>query len=289
MVTTFMLDAYSLVYRAFYALPTSMADGRGRPVNAVRGFLDMTTRLIEDHHPDHMVAVYDNDWRPAFRVEAYPGYKAERPEEPPELLPQFEMLAEVLDALGIPRAEAQGLEADDVIATLVAGLKEGEDAVIVTGDRDLLCLVRDPNVRLLFIVRGVSQLRGFDEAEVEKAYDIRPQAYADFATLRGDPSDGLPGVRGVGPKRAAQLLGRYGSIDAILDNLDNLPPKLGAAFEEARDYLVAMKIVVPLLRDAAVEATSARAPDERAVEELKERYNLGGSITRLLAARKGSS
>ncbi|MGH2820609.1 MAG: 5'-3' exonuclease, partial [Actinomycetota bacterium] len=169
------LDAPSLVYRAFFAWPTTITDPHGNPVNAVRGFMEMVTRLELDRRPDEIVATFDEDWRPAFRVDAYRGYKSERPEDPPELPPQFDVLAEVLDAAGIVRAEAQGREADDVLTTLRRRKPSPERAEIVTGDRDLLCLVHDPDVRLLYPVKGVSEMREFDESEVWEAYGVAPR------------------------------------------------------------------------------------------------------------------
>lgn len=282
-----LLDAPSLIYRAFFALPTTIAAPDGQPVNAVRGFMEMATRLLIDRRPAGMIAVFDNDWRPRFRVDAYPGYKADRPDEPEELGPQFDILARVLDAAGLVRAEADGLEADDVIATLVERKAPDERSVVVTGDRDLICLVRDPDVALLFTVRGVSQLREFDEAAVVEDYGIRPQLYLDFAMMRGDPSDGLPGVVGVGPKRAAALLADHGTLDGVLDHLDELSPKLSASFAEARDYLQAMRTVVLLVTDAQVEMTQGGEPDEDELRDLAERYNLGSSAVRLAQALRG--
>lgn len=282
-----LLDAPSLIYRAFFALPTTIAAPDGQPVNAVRGFMEMATRLLIDRRPAGMVAVFDNDWRPRFRVDAYPGYKADRPDEPEELGPQFDILARVLDAAGLVRAEADGLEADDVIATLVERKAPDERSVVVTGDRDLICLVRDPDVAMLFTVRGVSQLREFDEAAVVEDYGIRPQLYLDFAMMRGDPSDGLPGVVGVGPKKAAALLAEHGTLDGVLDHLDELSPKLSASFAEARDYLQAMRTVVPLVTDAHVEMTQGGEPDEDELRDLAERYNLGSSAVRLAQALRG--
>src|SRR5688500_16529125 len=148
MGTTFYPDAPSRFYPAFFSPPTTLTGPDGRPVNAVRGFMEMTTRIVIDHRPDEIVAVFDAEWRPAFRVEAYPGYKAERPDDPPELPAQFEVIAEVLDAVGIPRAEAAGLEADDALATLVKDAGPGDTAVVVSGDRDMLALVRNGAVRV---------------------------------------------------------------------------------------------------------------------------------------------
>lgn len=284
-MTTFILDAPSLVYRAFFSYPTSVTDDRGNPVNAVRGFMEMVTRLIIDHRPERLISVFDSNFRPDFRVAAYAGYKAQRPDDPPELPRQFHVLAEILDAAGIERAESEGLEADDAIATLVAEISGPK--VVVTGDRDLLALVDDPDVRALFPVKGTKEMREFRENDVRAAYGVPPSLYPQFATLRGDPSDGLPGIPGIGPKRASALLTEHGSIAAILERLDTLPPRQKDAFEAGLDYLEAMKIVVGLVPDAPIDATEPHPPDERWLGELKEVHNLGGSGSRLLQALKG--
>jgi 5'-3' exonuclease len=270
-----LLDAPSLIYRAFFALPRSIVDAQGRPANAIRGFLEMAARLLTDRAPRDLIAVFDADWRPAPRVAAYPGYKAHRPEDPPELPPQFDALPAILDAAGIPRAEAPGLEADDAIATLAARV-EGEDrAWIVTGDRDLLALVREPHVHVLFTVK------------VEAEYGVPPARYAEFAMLRGDPSDGLQGVEGVGPVRAAKLLRQYGSIAGIYAHLDALPPKQAEAFERARGYLAAMARVVPMVTDAPLRMTEAHPPDEAALAAMGERYRIASTLRRLVPRGAG--
>ena len=281
---TFYLDAPSLVYRAFFALPKTLTDDQGNSINAVRGFMDMVTTLIVKRRPDEVVSVFDADWRPRFRVDAYPGYKAERAEDPPELPPQFDIIANVLDAAGMVRAETPGLEADDVIATLVAPIDGDERGVVVTGDRDLLCLVRDPHVKVLFPVKGTKEMAELDEAAVLEKYGIPARLYTEFAMLRGDGSDGLPGVPGVGPKTAVTLLNKYGSIDGIYANLGELSDRQRKAFESSFDYLVAMETVVELVYDAKVDATERREPDEDALNALGEKHNLGSSVARLLQA-----
>lgn len=287
MSASFLLDAPSLVYRAYFALPTTLTDSQGRPVNAVRGFLEMVTRILIDHRPARLVSVFDGNWRPDFRVAAYPGYKAARPEDPPDLPRQFDVLASVLDAAGVSRAVSEDLEADDAIATLVDRLEPGDRAVVVTGDRDLLALVRDPAVKVLFPVRGTKEMTEFDEAAVEAKYKVPPRLYPSFATLRGDASDGLPGVSGIGPKRAADLLARYGSIDGILAALDEIPPRQASALGESRDYLDAMRTVVTLVRDADVDTTPSGPPDEETLRKLGQEHNLGSSTVRLLQALRG--
>jgi 5'-3' exonuclease len=284
MSSRLLIDGPSLIYRAFFAVPKTITDPKGQPVNAVRGFVDMIGQLITDHHPDEVIAVIDADWRPAFRVAAYPGFKANRPAEPPELTPQLGMIDLVLDAAGIPRAEAKGLEADDVIATLSHDTSGADRDSIITGDRDLLSLVRDPNVRLLFTVKGVRELKVFDEREVQSSYGIPAQAYADFATLRGDPSDELPGVRGIGPKIAADLLAKFGSLDNLMGNLDSVPMQLRSRLRAAAEYLEAMKIVVPLVTDADVVVSKPHSPEHEKLKIIAKERNLTGAITRLLSA-----
>ncbi len=287
MSETFLLDAPSLVYRAYFALPTTLTDPLGHPVNAVRGFLEMVTRILIDHRPARLVAVFDGNWRPDFRVAAYAGYKAARPDDPADLPRQFDVLASVLDAAGVSRAVSEDLEADDAIATLVARTEPGARAVVVTGDRDLLALVEDPAVRVLFPVRGTKEMTEFDEAAVAAKYGVAPKLYPAFATLRGDSSDGLPGVSGIGPKRAADLLARYGSIEGVLGALGELPPRQASALDEARSYLDAMKTVVTLVRDAEVETTPPGPPDEETLRKVGQEHNLGSSTVRLLQALRG--
>jgi 5'-3' exonuclease len=284
MTSRLLIDGPSLIYRAFFAVPKTITDPHGQPVNAVRGFVDMIGQMIGDHHPDQVIAVIDADWRPAFRVAAYPGFKANRPAEPEELTPQLELIDDVLDAAGIARAEAEGLEADDVIATLSHSTSDEDRDAIVTGDRDLLSLVRDPNVRLLFTVKGVRELKVFDEEEVRRSYGIPPQAYYDFAMLRGDPSDELPGVRGIGPKIAADLLTRFGSLSNLMNNLESIPAQLRSRLRASVDYLEAMKIVVPLVTDADVILTEPHTPDLARLETVAKERNLTGAISRLLSA-----
>ncbi|HVF54145.1 MAG TPA: 5'-3' exonuclease [Actinomycetota bacterium] len=283
MTSTYLVDAPSLVYRAFFSYPESVTDPQGRPVNAVRGFMEMVTRLVVDRRPQQLVAVFDADWRPAFRVAAYPGYKAERPEDPASLPRQFGVIADVLDAAGVSRAESPGLEADDVIATLVER-SVPESIVIVTGDRDLLCLIRDPDVKVMFPLKGTKDMTEYDESAVQAKYGIPPRLYGEFATLRGDASDGLPGVAGIGPKRAADLLTRFGSIDGVMEHLDEIPARQAESFSGARAYLEAMKTVVSLVKDAPVDQTSPGAPDEDRLRALADEHNLGSSAMRLLQA-----
>jgi 5'-3' exonuclease len=286
------LDTSSLMYRAFFSMPATVVDRGGRPVNAVHGYLDMVARLIGDRHPAETVHVYDHDWRPAPRVALYAGYKANRAPDPEGLPWQFVLLREVLDALGQPQAEAPGWEAEDAIGAMCARLAPGDEVDVVTGDRDLIQLVRDPQVRVLFTVRGVSDMRTLDEAGVRERYGVAPNRYADFAILRGDPSDGLPGVRGVGEKTARMLIEAYGDLPAIVRDAaaprrTGAPLKrsaaLRASIREAAGYLEAMQEVVPIRTD--IEVTSWRAsPELDRIEELADAHRLQGPLRRLRSA-----
>ena len=280
-----LLDTSSLMFRAFFALPPSIRDRDGRPTNAVHGYLEMTARLIAEHRPDGITHVFDSVLRPDARVRAYPAYKAARPPDPDGLPEQFALLGDVLDALGAERAVAEGWEADDAIGALCAAADHEDRIDVVTGDRDLLQLVcdRPPAVRVLFTVRGVSELAVFDEVAVEAKYGVAPRRYADFATLRGDPSDGLPGVPGVGEKTARRLVATSPSLDALLDAADRQPATLARRLREARAYLEAMRSVVPIRTDVKVTIQKGPRADDR-LRALAERGGLNGPIRRLTAA-----
>lgn len=279
-----LLDTSSLLYRAFFALPTSMTDVQGQPVNAVHGYLGMVAHLITERRPDQLVHVYDHDWRPAGRVEAYAGYKANRPPDPESLPPQHALLRTVLAATGMVQAEAPGWEADDALGAVCARAEAGTRLDIVTGDRDLFQLVRDDvPVRVLFTTRGVSALTPFDEAAVLAEYGVPAGRYVDFAILRGDPSDGLPGVKGIGEKTARTLVTRYPTLDALLADAGAQPPRLAASLEASRDYLAAMRLVVPVRTDVDVQIWSG-GWDDTQLAKLGERFKLQGAIRRLRAA-----
>ncbi len=278
-----LLDSPSLLYRAFFALPATIRDPQGQSVNAVRGYLDMVSNIVRDNLPRQVVHVFDADWRPAFRVAAYPGYKADRRPDPPELPPQLDMLLSVLDAAHMPVASAPGYEADDAIGVLASRATAEDPVAVVSGDRDLLQLVRDPAVAVLFIVKGVKDLRRYDEAAVRERYGVPPHLYPDFAILRGDPSDGLPGISGIGAKTAATLLSRHGSLDALIA-ADDVSPRLRDALRAQAGYLRAMRTVVPVALDAPVTVTEPGPPDLDLLRELSERHALRGSVDRLIAA-----
>ncbi|MGY1690547.1 5'-3' exonuclease [Geodermatophilus sp. SYSU D01105] len=295
-----LLDAASLYFRAFYGVPTSVTSPDGRPVNAVRGFLDMTARLVTAHAPEGLVACWDDDWRPAFRTDALPSYKAHRlaadggEETPDELGPQVPVLVEVLAAAGIARVGAPGYEADDVIGTLATRATGPVD--VVTGDRDLFQLVDDARgVRVLYTARGISDIECVDEAAVTAKYGIPGRAYADFAVLRGDPSDGLPGVAGIGAKTAAALICEFGDLAGIrAAAARTVVPKapLTAAvlkrLHAGSAYLDAAPVVVAVARDIDLppvrDALPRRPADPEALATLAEAHGIGSSVKRLGAA-----
>ncbi len=293
-----LLDTASLYYRAFYGMPETVTAPDGTPVNAIRGLLDAMARLVRDYRPGRLVACLDADWRPAFRVAAIPGYKLHRAEPdgteqtPPGLAVQIPLITQVLIAAGIAIAEHEGYEADDVIATLAAQAAQPVD--VVTGDRDLFQLVDDKRrVRVLYTIKGLGKLEPVTEAEVAKKYDIPGDRYADFAVLRGDPSDGLPGVPGVGEKTAAALIKAFGDLDNLKNALDKghggFPPGTRKKLEAARGYLdVAPSVVrtatdVPLAGD--IDGTlPAVPPDQELLTEMGTDLGLGSSLTRFRAA-----
>ncbi len=305
-----LLDGASLWFRAFYAIPEKITAPDGRPVNALRGFTDMVAALITRHSPARLVVCLDLDWRPQFRVELIPSYKAHRldqsvdadpgaEEVPDNLTPQVDMILEVLEAAGIATAGARGLEADDVIGTL-ATRESTDEVVVVSGDRDLLQLVRDdpqPPVRVFYVGRGLAKAELFGPAEVSAKYGV-PQdnagpAYADMATLRGDASDGLPGVAGIGDKSAATLISRYGSLEALVaasaDPDSDLARGVRTKLTAAEDYLKAAAPVVRVVRDAELtlsrpDAVPTTPADPDRLHTLAAAYNAESPIKRLITA-----
>ncbi|HEY6314366.1 MAG TPA: 5'-3' exonuclease [Streptosporangiaceae bacterium] len=293
-----LLDTASLYFRAFFGVPETVRAPDGTPVNAVRGLLDMISRLVRARHPARLIACWDADWRPAFRVAAVPSYKAHRlapdgssEETPPALAVQVPVIEEVLHASGLAVAGQPGFEADDVIATLAA--RSPDPVEVVTGDRDLFQLVDDARgVRILYTLRGLLNMDVIDEAAVQSKYDIPGRAYADFAALRGDPSDGLPGIPGVGEKTAAALIRTFGSIEGITTALDaghgGFPRGSREKLERSRDYLDISLSVVRVVDDAPLPPVDGKLPavprDPARLEHLGERWGLGSSLTRFVAA-----
>ena len=296
-----LLDTASLYYRAFFGVPDTVRAPDGTPVNAIRGLLDTIGRLVRARQPARLVACLDADWRPAFRVAAIPSYKAHRladdgtEETPPALAAQIPVIEEVLHVSGLAVAGQPGFEADDVMATLSARSPDPVD--VVTGDRDLFQLVDDARgVRVIYTVRGLLNMDVIDEAAVAAKYDIPGRAYADFAALRGDPSDGLPGVPGVGEKTASALIRTFGSIDGIVAALDSghggFPRGSRDKLEKARDYLDIALSVVKVVEDAPVPEVGGTLPvtpaDAGRLAELGERWGLGSSLSRYLTAVSAS-
>ena len=226
MAKLMLIDGNSLVYRAFFALPTDMATASGQVTNAVYGFTAMLIYLLKDQQPDRIVVAFDRP-EPTFRHELTPTYKAQRESAPDILRQQMGLVREVLEVLTIPVLDKAGFEADDIIATLATrGRDRGDDVVIVTGDRDSYQLVEDPYVKVLYNKRGVSDYAFYDEAGIKQRTGVEPRDYVQYAALRGDSSDNLPGVPGVGEKTAAKLINERGGIDGIYASLDDFTPKL---------------------------------------------------------------
>ncbi|GAA2807011.1 5'-3' exonuclease [Saccharopolyspora taberi] len=300
-----LIDSAGLWFRSYYALPDSLTAPDGTPVNSVRGFCDMLAKLVAERRPGRLVACLDNDWRPQFRVDALPSYKAHRVAEadpaeedvPDTLTPQIPVILDLLDALGIATAEAEGFEADDVIGAL-AHREQRDPVEVVTGDRDLFQLVRaEPTpVRVIYVGGGLAKAQDYGPAELAERYGLAPEragdAYAEMAVLRGDPSDGLPGVAGIGEKTAAKLITQFGSLEALLEAAaggTGVTPRVRAMLADAADYLAAAPSVVRVVRDAPVvvdreqDALPSTVDTDR-VAELQERWRLGASADRLLAA-----
>lgn len=309
MGTTLLVDGNSLTYRAFFALPTDMATASGQVTNAVFGFTSMLAYVLKDQKPDGILVAFDRP-EPTFRHKAEPEYKAQRDAAPDILRQQMGLVREVLDALGITSIDQVGWEADDLIATATRKLTDlGEDVIIVTGDRDSYQLVSDPHVRVLYNKRGVSDYALYDEAGIEDKTGVTPAMYVQYAALRGDTSDNLPGVPGVGEKTAAKLINKYGGLDGIFANVDEQTPKLKSNLieneERARKNfdLMMLHFDAPLTveidgvevdvdftdRSAPTGLGSSPDPNEmKRLFEFLEFRALGGRITEALASLGGN-
>lgn len=301
-----LLDTASLYFRAFYGVPDTVRRPDGTPVNAVRGLLDMIARLTTDYDATHLVACWDDDWRPQWRVDLIPTYKSHRVEKvvadapdvevvPDALEAQIPMIRRVLDLAGIAVVGAAEHEADDVIGTYASHAELPVD--VVTGDRDLFQVVDDDRqVRVIYTARGMKNLEVLTDVAIVGKYRVLPEQYADYATLRGDASDGLPGVAGIGEKTAASLLGEYGTLDGLLAAAEDAGSGLSASVRSklaaSADYLAVAPAVVRIVRDLelpTLEEAGAQlhpvAGDSRAeLERLATEWNLGGSVRRLLEA-----
>ncbi|MGA9748360.1 MAG: 5'-3' exonuclease [Nocardioides sp.] len=300
-----LLDTASLYFRAFFGVPDSFTAPDGTPVNAVRGLLDFISRLVGDYQPTHLACCWDNDWRPQWRVDLVPSYKSHRvvaplrtegqggkhwlEEVPDPLETQIPIIRDVLAAFGIPVVGADGFEADDVIGTLATGA--GMPVDIVTGDRDLFQLVDDDaEVRVLYVARGVGRHERVTNDVVREKYGVEATQYADFATLRGDASDGLPGVAGVGDKIAATLLQRFGDIDGIIAAADdpdaNMAPSPRRKIKDAAAYLGVAPEVVAVARQIDLGSPDLTLPltpvDPAGLTRLSEQWGLDSPAARLV-------
>jgi len=293
-----LLDTAAMYFRAFHGVPDTVRSPAGEPVNAVRGLLDMIAKLVTDFQPTELVACWDDEWRPRWRVALIPSYKAQRVasetkvgsvEEVPDLLTaQIPVIRDVLTALGIPIVGAADHEADDVIGTLAQRARIPVD--VVTGDRDLFQVVDDArDVRVIYTGRGMSKLEILTDSALKAKYGITPQQYADFAVMRGDPSDGLPGVAGIGEKTAVTLLNTWGDLGGIIAAAGNdssaMPATVRTKIIAATDYLAVAPKVVEVVRNLELPTFDARirsrtSRQSEILDGLSERWGLGGSLGR---------
>ena len=297
-MTLMLLDSASLWYRAYYGMPDTLLSPTGMPVNAIRGYLDMTARLISMYSPNRIVACIEGDWRPSWRVDLFPAYKANRledesdvEEEPETLTPQIPVLLDLLDAFGIPMVGVDDYEADDVMATFA--VREKGPIRIVTGDRDLFQLVDDKrDVKVVYLAKGISQHDLVDISWVANKYAIPGDRYALFAMFRGDPSDGLPGVKGIGEKGAALIANNFASVDEALTGArvghEVLSASLAKKIIEGADYLKIAPTLVNCARDVAIPKMEIAMPSKPAdlsdIYAIKDEYGLGASVDRLISA-----
>jgi 5'-3' exonuclease len=297
-MTLMLLDSASLWYRAYYGMPDTLLAPDGTPVNAIRGYLDMTARLVGIYKPDRLVACLDGDWRPSWRVDIFPEYKANRLEEesdeevePETLTPQIPILLDILDLFGFPVVGVDDFEADDVMATY-AEVERGPIR-IVTGDRDLFQMVDDKrDIKIVYLAKGISQHDLVDIKYVADKYAIPGDRYDLFAMFRGDPSDGLPGVKGIGEKGAAVIANNFATVEDALAAAHEahaaLPPALAKKIIAGADYLSIAPKLVRVARDAPlpkVDLALPKAPaDLSKLYQMKDQYGLGASIDRLIAA-----
>jgi DNA polymerase-1 len=285
-----VVDGNSLTYRAFFALPTDMATASGQVTNAVFGFTSMLINVLKDHTPDGVLVAFDRP-EPTFRHEAEPLYKAQRDAAPDILRQQMGLVREVLDAVGITAIDLAGWEADDLIATVTDKLVDaGNDVIIVTGDRDSYQLVSDPAVKVLYNKRGVSDYALYDEAGIEERTGVTPALYPQYAALRGDNSDNLPGVPGVGEKTAAKLINTYGGLDGIFAHVDEQTPKLRSNLAEHEERARKNLDLMLLRHDAPIEFEIDALEVRPNAEELKRLFDflefrtLAGRLDEALSA-----
>jgi DNA polymerase-1 len=267
-----VLDGNSLAYRAFFALPTDMTTASGQVTNSVYGFCSMLLTLMKDHKPDGVIVVFDRKEK-TFRHEAAPEYKAQREAQPDILYQQMDIIKEMLEVMGIAAIDAAGFEGDDLIATIAEKAEQaGEDLLIVTGDRDTYQLVRDPHIRVLYNKRGVSDYALYDEAGILERTGVTPAQYSQYAALRGDPSDNLDGVPGVGEKTAAKLMTKYQDIVSVFDAAEEQTPKLKQGLLESRERVLRNAQLMVLRRDAPVNIDITKTVPRPRMGELKTMF-----------------
>jgi 5'-3' exonuclease len=294
-----LLDSASLWYRAFYGMPDTLLAPNGTPVNAIRGYLDMSARLISLYEPKRLVACTEGDWRPSWRVDLFPEYKANRvdeegaEEEPDLLAPQIPILMDILDAFGIAVVGVDDYEADDVMASFAH--RENGPIRIVTGDRDMFQIVDDQkDVKIVYLAKGLSQHDLVDISWIAQRYEIPGDRYALFAMFRGDPSDGLPGVKGIGEKGAALIANNFKDVADVIEGAKNshqvLSPNLIKKIIEGQDYLKIAPTLVQCARDVRLPEINLSIPSRPAdlshIYSLQKEYGLGASIDRMIAALK---
>ena len=296
-MTLMLLDSASLWYRAYFGMPDTLLSPSGMPVNAIRGYLDMTSRLLVKYKPDRLVACLEGDWRPSWRVELFPDYKLNRvyeegeEDEPDTLGPQIPVLLDVLDALGIAMVGVDDYEADDLMATF--SVKQQGPIRIVTGDRDLFQLVDDKrDVKIVYLAKGISNHDLVDIRWINDKYQIPGDRYALFAMIRGDSSDGLPGIRGIGEKGAANIANQFSSLGEVMKaaetNDERLTVNIRKKLLESAAYAAIAPKLVGCALDVSIPQMEISMPlkpkSMKKIEELKEEYGLGASIDRIVSA-----
>jgi 5'-3' exonuclease len=300
-MTLLLIDSASLWYRAYYGMPDTLLSPSGAPVNAIRGFLDMTSRLINLYNPDRIALCLDGDWRPSWRVDLFPEYKSNRleedeeEEEPETLTPQIPVIIDLFDALGFPILGADDYEADDVIATL-ANTQSGP-VRIATGDRDLFQVVSDKrDIKVIYLAKGISSHDLVDESWISEKYQIPGDRYGLFAMIRGDASDGLPGIKGIGEKGAAQLANLFKDMESVLADLTGSTPTIPDKFAKRiladLDYATKATKLVSCVTDIRLPDVVLNSPreasDRKKLDSLEEEFGLKTSIQRIKSALKWS-
>ena len=296
-MTLMLLDSASLWYRAYFGMPDTLVSPSGLPVNAIRGYLDMTSRLIVKYKPDRLVACLEGDWRPSWRVELFPDYKLNRideegeEDEPDTLGPQIPILLDVIDALGIAMVGVDDYEADDLMATF--SVKQQGPVRIVTGDRDLFQLADDKrDVKIVYLAKGISNHDLVDLKWIADKYQIPGDRYALFAMIRGDSSDGLPGIRGIGEKGAASIANQFTSLENVMqaarEGDDRLTANIRKKLLESAAYAAIAPKLVSCALDVAIPEMEIMIPKQpksmKKIDDLKNEYGLGASIDRITNA-----